>query len=249
MKRFVFTTFLLLFSVMAFAQGEKKPADRNIWNIEFTGTADLPMADMAKRFGYNFRLGGGFSVMTGKKWIFGSKVLFIVGNQMKDSVLLSNLVTEENLFIDQNGELKDVALYERGYMIGLSAGKVLPYLQVNQNSGLTVETGLGFIQHKVNIHDRDQTIPQIWNEYKKGYDRLTNGLYLKQFVGYTLYPDNKVTNIRVGLDFVYGFTAGRRSWQFDLEKADTAPRNDILTGISFTWLIPIMKKVSEETYY
>ncbi len=251
---------LLLLPFIGYGQiKEKKKKKENeltrIWNIEFKTSYDIPMADMAVRFGNSFRLGAGIKVKTKNNWIFGAEHVFIVGGTVKEPGLLQNLYTSNGGIINLFGEEVSPGIFQRGYMSGVQVGKILPYLKTNPNSGLTVATGLGFMQYKINLFDQNNNIgplskePNLGVDYKKGYDRLTNGVYLKQFVGYTHYSDNKLINFVTGLDFTYGFNRGRRDYLFDVQKPGNEKRNDLLLGFNFTWVVPMYKKNVEETYY
>ncbi|HNB82224.1 MAG TPA: hypothetical protein PLP14_09015, partial [Chitinophagaceae bacterium] len=104
-------------------------------------------------------------------------------------------------------------------------------------------------QHKIKLFDKDQSFPQLRDEYVKGYDRLSNGLYLEHFTGYMYFSKNKLINCMMGLNIVCAFTKGRRDFLYDVARSDTRSRTDLLVGLKLGWIIPMYKKVSEETYY
>ena len=112
-----------------------------------------------------------------------------------------------------------------------------------------MQTGIGFVQHKINIYERDNAIPQVRGDYKKGYDRLTNGLYIEQYAGYNHFSDNGLVNFHIGLNIMAGFTQGRREYLFDVMRKDDKSRVDILFGIRGGWYIPIFKRKSEDYYF
>lgn len=226
----------------------KWTADK-IWNLDVLIAGDLPMADMAKRFGSSYRIGFGLKRKTASNWIWGIKGEFIIGNKIKEDSLLFNVKTKQGGVISQQGDLLNVGVFERGYMLGLQVGKVFPFLQINKNSGPLMLASVGFIQHKIKLFDKDLSFPQLREDYKKGYDRLTNGLYFQDFIGYQYFAKNKLINFYAGFDFVWGMTNGRRTYQFDIARADTQSRNDLLLGFKFGWVLPIYKKNVEEIYY
>ncbi len=220
-----------------------------IWNLDVIGAMDFPQADMAKRFGTSYRIGVGIKYKTARNWIWGAKFEFITGNKMRDDSLMINIRTYQGGVISQNGDLLNVGLFQRGYMTGIQVGKIFPFLQINQNSGPMMLASLGFMQYKINIFDRDNSFPQLRDEYKKGYDRLANGIYIEDMIGYHYFAKNKLINFYAGFNFVWGFTQGRRDYLLDLGRPDTGNRNDVLTGFKFGWVLPIYKKNVEETYY
>jgi len=240
---------LICLPICAAGQNLTDSIPDKIWNVELSASYDLALADMDTRFGNSFRLGAGISHKSRKNLIVGGQFLFILGGAVQEEGLLSNMSTSQNGIISQFGDVLKVEVYQRGYMCGLHFGKIFPVNKKNVNSGFTAISGAGFIQHKINIFDRDNVFPQLRDELVKGYDRLTNGLYLKQFLGYTYYAPNKLWNFRAGIDFVYGLTEGRRNWLYDVEQVGNEKRNDLLNGFSFTWNIPLYQKIVEETYY
>ncbi len=228
---------------------KEKPKANQIWNVIVKGSYDVPGADMAKRFGNSFKLGANIKLKTKTNWLFGGGIGFIVGGKVKEPGLLENVKTDAGPIINSFGSPLNLAIYQRGYAVDLHVGKILPIFSPNPNSGLTVETGVGFMQHKINLFDRDNNIPQVRGDYKKGYDRLTNGLFVRQFVGYTFYSTNRLINFSLGLESSVGFTEGRRDYWYDVDKPGNDERLDILTGIVGCWHIPLYKKITEETYY
>lgn len=245
---------VFLFSNTLYAQQDKtitktKVAANKIWTLDATAHLDFPAADMAKRFGTSYRIGPGIKYKTVSNWLFGVKFDFITGNKMREDSLLINVKTNQGGIIAQNGDLLNPGLFLRGYTVGLQVGKIFPILQINSNSGPTMIGSVGFMQYKINIFDRDNSFPQLRKEYKKGYDRLTNGIYLEDFIGYTYFAKNKLINFYAGLNFLYGFTQGRRDYLLDVGHSDRGNRSDILWGFKAGWVLPIYKKNTEDTYY
>ncbi len=254
LRRFLFVSLLALSPLALFAQSDnnnddKRPKADALWNLDAVVSAELPGSDMANRFGYCFRLGPGIRYKTSSNWIFGGRFEFLTGNQMRDDSLLWNVKTSLGGLITQGGDVLNVGIFLRGYTAGFQVGKILPFWQANPNSGPTIMTSVGFMQYRINLFDRDNAFPQIRNEYKKGYDRLTNGLYLEPFIGYSYYDKKKFINFFAGFNFLLGFTEGRRDYLFDLGRPDTGARFDQLTGFKMGWVLPIYKKNVEEIYY
>ncbi|MBL7766593.1 MAG: hypothetical protein JNJ58_10895 [Chitinophagaceae bacterium] len=228
---------------------EDKALPNKIWSLDVIGAMDFPQADMAKRFGTSYRIGAAIKYKTQKNWIYGAKFEFITGNKMREDSLLSNLYTSQGGVIAQQGDVLQPGLFLRGYMAGLQVGKVFPVLNANANSGPMTLFSIGFMQYKINIFDKDNSFPQLRDEYKKGYDRLTNGIFIEDFLGYQYLATNKLINFYAGFNFVWGFTEGRRNYLMDVGHSDAGMRNDILIGFRMGWVVPIYKKVTEETYY
>lgn len=227
---------------------EKTPARQGVV-IGVNAGFDIPGADMAKRFGVSYRIGPSVMYKTADNWMFGAKFDWMFGNQMRDDSLMWNIKDRDGVFITTQGDRQGVGTFQRGYAIGLQVGKIIPVVKGATNSGILVLTGVGFMQHKINIFDRDNVIPQLSKQYKKGYDRLTNGLYVEQFVGYNNFDKKGQFNFHIGLDFLAGFTKGRRDYQFDLMRKDDKARLDLLFGIRGGWYIPLFRRKSEEIFF
>ena len=254
MRKSLLTLFISLSGIMtAHAQsdifGEEKAPSRKGFIIGVNADFDLPGADMAKRFGASYRVGPSLLYKTESNWLFGAKCDWIFGNQMKEDSLMWNVRDNEGFFITNQGDRQGVGTFERGYAIGLQAGKVIPLRKNDANTGILVMTGVGFMQHKINIYDRDKVIAQLSGDYRKGYDRLTNGMYVEQYVGYNHLDKKGFFNFHIGLDLMAGFTKSRRDYQFDLMRKDDKSRVDLLFGIRGGWYLPLFKRRSEDIFF
>jgi hypothetical protein len=208
-----------------------------------------PAGDLADRFGVNSTIGPGFLIKTEKNWLFGVDVNFIFGNRMKEDSLLQNLLTSDGYVIDQQGQYADLNLFERGFYTSFKFGKIIPIFGSNINSGLMLLAGGGYLQHKIRIEVANNSAPQLNGDYKKGYDRLTDGFQLNQFLGYMHIGDSKLANFFVGLEFVESWTMNRRSMNFDEGRRDDKKRLDLLYGIKVGWIIPFRRRMPKDFYY
>ncbi|MCX6291309.1 MAG: hypothetical protein NT126_06045 [Bacteroidetes bacterium] len=209
----------------------------------------IPGGDMAKRFGNNFNVGGTFQWKTKKNWIFGIDGEFLFSERVKETNILDKISTSQGYIIGEDGFYADILLYERGLMFSAKAGKIFPVIGPNPNSGLVVTLGAGLLQHKIRIEDKRNSAPQLSDEYKKGYDRLTNGLSVTEFLGYVNFSNRRMVNFMGGFEFTQAFTKNRRDFNFDTMEKDTKSRLDLLFGFRFAWLIPIYKRVPRQYYY
>lgn len=262
MKGIFIATFLLL-SFSAFAQNDDKlftPAEKGETRhglvLNANGSFDIPAGDMAKRFGLTYRLGPALLYKTSSNWMFGVKFDFIMGNNTKEDSLMVNIRDKYSTkngkvyeFIDQNGNRVGVPIFERGYATGIQVGKIIKTSKYRPDNGLLLMTGVGFIQHKINIYDKDKAVLQLRGDYRKGYDRLTNGIYIEQYAGYVYFAKNRLLNFTLGADILVGFTKGRRDYLYDVMRPDTKNRVDILFGVRGGWYIPVFKRKSEEIIF
>ncbi len=246
---------LCICSINATAQddlfGTEKKAPKKGFIISAHANLDIPAADMATRFGVNYRLGPALLYKTSSNWLFGANFDFILGNKINEPGFLGNVSPDGSFSaLDQNGTRKRLGVFERGYAVGLQAGKIFNHiLSRSPDNGLLLLTTVGFIQHKILIFDKFNEVPQFRGDYKKGYDRLTNGLFVEQFVGYNYLGSQGFLNFNIGFNALAGFTQGRRDFLFDVVKPGTDKRFDVLLGIKGSWYIPLFKRKSEELFF
>lgn len=255
MRRLSLTFFLLLsLAVSGFAQDDlfnadkKQPQKGFIFSVH--GMGDKPIGDMADRFGLSYRFGASMFYKTKQNWLLGIKSDFIFGNDIKEPGLLSNLGKDKKV-INNNGEVKTVLVYERGYTVGVQGGKIFNQILGggNPDNGLIILATVGFIQHRILVSDKNSEFPQLTPTYRKGYDRLTNGLFIEPFVGYNHFGKDGFINFNIGFNALVGFTGGRRTMNFDTQQPGNNKRLDVLVGIRGSWYVPIFKKKADELFF
>lgn len=213
-------------------------------------TFQIPGADMKDRFGSNSNIGGGFQVKMRGGWILGADFNYIFGNNVKGSdTLLKSISTSDGYIINSNGEFTDVYFYERGFYTSLRFGKLFPIWSPNPNSGPLITASVGILQHKIRIENPMNTAPQISGDYKKGYDKLTNGIGISEFIGYQYMGNRRLISFFGGFEFTQAFTQSRRSYDFNLQRYDSKRRVDLLWGFKVGWIIPFYKKTPAGYYY
>lgn len=217
--------------------------------IKFSYAFQLPGGDLAKRFGYNSNVGLNFSIKTKKNYLFGANGSFLFGDQIIEDGILDSLKTSDGFIINQNGNPEIVRLFERGFTASLHVGKIFPVLSPNKNSGLMIYGGPTFIMHKIKIYDVGNQVPGLVKQYLPGYDRLTAGFGLQEFIGYVYLGNKRMLNFFGGFEFTQAVTKSQRGYDYDLMKADTDKRKDLLYGFRVGWILPLYKKTPQQFYY
>ena len=224
--------------------------------LNINGGYDVPAGDMGKRFDNSWRLGPAVMYKTKSNWLMGARFDFITGRNVNEDSLMVNIrdkyeTGKRNLyeFINNSGQRIGVPVYQRGYAVGLTLGKIFSHSKDHPDNGFVEMTTVGFMQHKINIYDKDRTVEQLNDGLRKGYDRLTNGLFVGQYVGYVYFAQNKLINFSLGLDCMVGFTKGRRDFLYDVMRPDNANRLDVLIGIRGGWYLPIFSRKSEDLVF
>jgi len=208
----------------------------------------IPGGDMANRFGTNSTVGISVGLKNKKNWTFSLEGNFIFGTQIKETSIFSNLTVDGGYIIGSDGLYADIRAYERGYTVFTNVGKIIPYKGPNPNCGIYLQAGAGFLQHKIRIEDKKNSVPALQGDYLQGYDRLTNGIALRQFIGYAYLGNKRLVNFFGGLEFVEGFTQGKRNFNYSTGLSDTGSRFDLLMGIKLGWIMPFYKQAPEKFY-
>ena len=161
-----------------------------------------PGGDLNDRFGYTSQIGaeGGMKLAsnfygyTGLKFFFGNNVKEPVARNVVQ-LIGSPTTGYEPKAIGADGRYYVVRFFERGFVIPIVAGKIFVLnKEKNRNSGIYLEAGTQFIQHKISINAIGDNVPYLSKPYLKGYDRLTNGFGLVEGLGYRYYGNNRFTN-------------------------------------------------------
>ncbi len=229
----------------------KSPKDSslNMGMLTVFYTLQIPQADMAKRFGINSNIGGSYTYKTKSNYIVGVEGAFLFGNEIKENDILSNISTNRGVIIKPDGTVMEPRLFERAFNFHVKAGKLVPVFGRNKNSGFVATAGLGFFQHKIRIETPGNAAPQLNESYKKGYDRLSNGLSLHEFVGYMHINTRQRLNFYGGVDFMQAFTQSRRDFDFYTQRKDDLKRKDFLYGFKIGIIVPINRRAPKDFYF
>ena len=247
---------IISFALLCLVWGTKANAqfqvrDSSLFNPHFSITYGyhLPGGDMANRFGNNQALGGGFHIKSRTNWYYGVQGTYIFGNKVTEPKLLQNMLTEDGFVLDNQGQITKLYIQERGFSVTANFGRLFNFCGPNPNSGLLVMCGAGLLQHKIRIEHQETNVEQLEGDYRKGYDRLSNGFTAYQFVGYYLMSSNKLVNFFAGLEAYQAFTRSRRDLNFDTMTSDTARRRDQLFGFRVGWMVHLYQRAPDKIYF
>lgn len=253
MKKFIIIISFLLFCVLLKSgQAQINVRDSSVLApmIYVNYAYQWPGADLKERFGSNSTIGGGFQIKLKSNWIFGADFNYIFGGNVKIADSIFSAIDDENGFlIDRNGELTTPLLYERGFYTSVRFGKLFPVWSPNRNSGPMVMGSIGLLQHKIRIETPGNTVPQIAGDYVKGYDKLSNGIGISEFIGYMYLGNKRLISFFGGIEFTQAFTQSRRSYDFNLDARDTQKRVELQYSIKIGWIIPFYKRKPAGYYY
>lgn len=241
-----YLSFLLLFvSISVFTQNEENKA---AYLPSVSYNLHIPAGDIADRFGVSSAVGGNLYYKFENNFLLGFDANFLFGNDIIEDSLTYNLYNSNGVITGTDGFASEAQYLQRGFHHSLKFGKLFPTNPTkSKNVGILVMGGVGFLQHKIHINDRNEATPQLTGEYAKGYDRLTNGVSITEFVGY-MYLKQRV-NFYIGIESTQGFTRNRRSFNFDTRNAETERRLDILWGLKAGWVVPFFTGEQESEYF
>jgi hypothetical protein len=249
-RKAVILIFILISGVSSFAQVNASDSAVAAFIPYASYAFQIPGGDVADRYGVNSTLGAGFFYKSKKNLLLSFDFNYIFGDQVKNAdTILWMVETDDGYIIDGNGTYTNYALYERGYSINFRVGKIINALSPNPNSGILLMGGVGYLLHRMRIDNQNNTAPQISGDYAKGYDRLTGGINLNQFIGYYYMGKSKVLNFYGGFEFYQAFTKSRRDYIFDRMSKDNNNYIDLFFGFKVGWMIPIYKRAPDSYYY
>lgn len=246
---------LLSSSLTCFSQREVNSSNNDNFlntgmnNLSFGYGIEFPFADMADRFSSNLKFTLGGERITKNNWIYGIEFAFMFGDTVKEDPL-SQLRLSNNELLGADNAYADVFQRERGAFLGINFGKILSF-KAGSRSGLRITGAFGLFAHKIRIIDESRSLPQIEGDYLKGYDRLTRGFALREFIGYQHISEDKRINFYLGLEFTQGFTNHVRAIDFDSGlPPDPSTRFDGLVSLKAAWVLPFFDDyVDEHVFY
>jgi hypothetical protein len=247
MRKLIIIAFSLFVGKL-FSQAPVGDTALNIPMVSVHFSGQLPYGDMAKRFGENAAVGGSFIFKHRRTWTLGMDGAYFWGKKVRENVLV-NMKNADGFVIDNEGFPADLRITERGFNAYVTIGKVFPKLGHNPNSGLIINLGFGYLQHKIKLYDGQQKIAAIKGDLKKGYDRLSGGPAMEQYIGYLYLSDNRLINFEVGFEFHEAITKSYRGFNYDTQMPDTQTRMDYLIGLRLGWVLPLYRRGPQKFYY
>jgi hypothetical protein len=237
--------FLLLITLQLNAQSED--TKEKIVFVSPFYELQFPFGDMKSDYGVNSSLGLDVSLLNSNNIYLSLSGSFLFGNQVKDTTILDHLMDDNYNIIDENGQIAEIILSERGFNTSFKLGYLYPVL--HESSGLLAYGSIGFHQHKTRIDVKNSTVPQLNEENKKMYDQLTNGFSTSAFFGYLNISDNSGVHFYAGMELTRAFSYNQRSYNHIVGGPIEELRNDSFLGLKFGWIVPISKRSTKEYYY
>lgn len=251
MKQFLFLFGFTLWSHFAFSQLNVRDSAIATPYISIQYGFNLTSGDLAETHGNFSHIGFFAGYKTARNWVYGVDASYMFGNDVRTVGLFDHLVDSKGNITDQNGDNAQVFVYSRGLHANVNVGKILPILSPNPNSGIYINAGVGFLAHKIRVETQEQVVPTLELDYRKGYDRLAQGVNFSQFLGYSFMANEGFVKFYAGFYVQEGLTHNKRTVYFDQPDTpvSTDLRYDIQYGMRVGWLIPIYKRKPKDFYF
>ncbi len=211
----------------------------------------LPVGTLHEWFKPNLSVGVDLTLKTKSNWTIDFAANYMFGAKLRDTTFafLGDLY-QNNIIYDGNGfKANGLSLEGRYWFFGLGVGKVIP-VDRWKNSGIWIKHNMGYFGHFIRINDYDHQIPQLDGDYKKGYDHLSAGFAMNQFIGYLYIQKNRVLSFYAGIEFYEIWSKPARNYIFNEGPTDNMKNTfSGLIGLRFGWNIPLYEKKSVTTFY
>ena len=244
----VFVAFVLM-APLCSAQKNFKSNRERVFHMGFSFGYHMPGGDLADRFGNSSMIGVHANYKLRNNWMFGLEGSFFFSDEVNETGKLADIQSEDGEIFDRSGAISTLLFFERGFTVVSTLSRIfeMPF-SPNPNSGIMLQGGVGLLQHKIRIEHQNNDIPQLDDQYTKGYDRLSNGLTLKESIGWYNLSNSRLTNFFFGFEMYQAFTQSRRDYNFDLKRKDTRQRLDLLYGFKLVWFLPVYKRMATDYY-
>ncbi len=217
-------------------------------DIGFGFGFNTPLADLKDRFGTMY--GGDLSVNFYRGDIesqFGFKAGFFTSDVVKEDPL-AVYRTSSGQLLSREGVPTVVNRRMAASFIGIDFKKNLMFLDKNERAKLFVGAGVGLMQHKIRFVEFSKSVTLAFEEYGKGHDRNSRGIYIENQVGV------KFRNGPRKFDFMInafeGFLNQAGPIQFDNMSEEKNQRFDVGLGIKVVWYLGLTaKEVGKDIYY
>lgn len=248
---------LLFLCVQMQAQKSIKDSTISFAQVSFLYSATSPAGDLADRFGFASVIGGEAGFKLKNNWMINVGGRFLFGTTVRERVaenVTVDIGSDETGYsqhaIGADGRYYELRFYQRGIVVPVTVGKIIRIgKKLNPNSGLFIEGGGQFFQHKILMEVIGNNVPFLDKEHRKGYDRLTNGLGLVEGIGYRHFSRRRAVNFFIGLEASQNFTRSRRTINYDTGMRDDRLRLDLMFGIKAGWTFPIYESAPEDEYF
>lgn len=209
----------------------------------------VPVGLLADRFGPGFTAGAQVEYLFWPgNWILGVDGQFGFAGKVREDVL-DFLRDDDGNIIGRDLAISQAFLQQRIVSGRLTFGKLIPFSESNRRSGIRLCLGAGYQFHWIRVNDELNSLSQIEGDYGAGYDRLTGGWLVSEFIGYQHISLNRRINFYLGVDLSQAFGRSLRTYDFATMRTDDLSRVDQLVAFRAGWCIPLWTGLGTEDIY
>lgn len=215
------------------------------WHFPFGYGYQVGLGEFSKRYGGHGVLTIGI-VHHMKSLEFGIDIQYLFGSIVKEDVL-KNLRTPEGHFLGIDHTLAEVNLKMRGVQWQFIVQKELSMTKSPHHVLIGIRPS--WISHWIRFDNPGNNFEPIQGNYRYGYDRLHSGLGISEVLGYRYRSNSGLINFEILWQNSQAITQLKRNSQLDKPGFVFPRQTDILSGISFQWILPIFRKRDPNTLF
>tara|TARA_B100000214_G_scaffold371707_1_gene348577 strand:+ start:3917 stop:4660 length:744 start_codon:yes stop_codon:yes gene_type:complete len=238
--------FSLLFTILYLnvkSQENKQAA------FTFNYNYQIPIGKLSTTFGHNSAIGASYFFENNNNIMLGLESSYLFGSNIQNSTIFENIATSTGAIISANGQYANINLMQRGFDSYIFAGYTF-HISKDKLSGFYLYQGLGYLEYYIFIDTKNQDIPQLNENMKKGYDRFSNGMSAKSSIDYKYYHHKGRVQMSIGLNYTFAYTKNQRTYDFQNNEYYSNKRKWAkLIGFKTEIIIPIQRKNQEEFFY
>ena len=220
------------------------------WMIAPTVSLYTASGELGDRIERGSSLGLDVSYKTNRNWQWGVEGHYLYSNQVRNrSAVISPVLSQNNRIFNPTGNYANIAIDLRGAMGLINVSKTTGIWAINPNSGLFFGAAAGYLSYWYNISSDDPNIPQLQDEYDKGYDRWSAGFMLRQSVGYQFLSAKRTVNFRLSFELSESWTEDLRGYSYASGQQVSGSQSSLLYGLRLQWVLPIYQSATADYYY
>lgn len=245
----LFTGLMLAMSFQAIAQVSIADSAISLVALDVSYRGGIPTGGWQPAWGYTSWLGLDVSFKSKSHWYLSFGAHFLFADNVQIDSALKAITTPEGLLITDDGQLSGFELLGTGMVVPVSVGKLFPIQPERPNSGIYVEVGSQYLQHKIRVRALDGRVASLRGAYAKGYDRLRGAIGFQQGIGYRFFANNGNLNFAVGLAASQVRTVSLRTIYFPTGDQELNPRWDLWWGLRVSWTYPLYNRAPNKRYF
>jgi len=247
MRIILLISFILTLGLLQ-SNAQQEPEIYNHLGLNIKYGIDRPLGELNNRFGLFNEAGIGFEYFVANKNLFiSAEADFLFGSSVKEDVIAPLRISNGISILGVSGSYAQVFLRMRGSYFGLMFEKLIAANEYGR--GWRIGLGAGLFSHRVRVQDDLNTVPQVQNEYVKGYDHRTLGPALREKIAYNYVNNARRVFFSIGLEFTQGFTKNIRALNYDSMTSENESRLDMSVGLNIKYTLVFRNSSPAETIY